>query len=247
MELGFKVVKKILPQFEENHPYSLNLSDVYKNITYENECIKQFSRRPTYKMIDTGVVPYIVSLTENRDFLPMWSLYGNKCKGVCLKFNLPKLIKDINTSMGFVSYGEDENGYVKDFYLPELYNFEVAIHNKEMTIDEKIRELSLLCLCISPFVKNKSWAYENEFRIECYHNYMARTDEGISKGLLLSGTRKEKIERFIELSIKANTLEEIIIGSLANYNVIEHILKNELNECNLGDVMITQSSISITE
>ena len=44
MTLGFDVVKRILPQFEENVKYNVGLSDVYQNMAFEKRCIESMGQ-----------------------------------------------------------------------------------------------------------------------------------------------------------------------------------------------------------
>ena len=92
MTLGFDAVKRILPQFEENVKYNVGLSDVYQNMAFEKRCIESMGQKPTRDTIMGGTIPYTISFSCKEDFLPMWSMYGNGGKGVCLKFGLYELI-----------------------------------------------------------------------------------------------------------------------------------------------------------
>jgi hypothetical protein len=56
---------------------------------------------------------------------------------------------------------------------------------------------------------------------------------------------KNKVEPYVYYHIKANAIKEIIVGPTARYNDVEHILRNELNECLMYEVKITPSSIKI--
>ena len=115
-----------------------------------------------------------------------------------------------------------------------------------MTIDNKIDELSLLCDCISPFVKSDDWSYESEFRVVVHKHYGPQYNDDFFNGFQLV-PNTFKIEDYVTLPISANSLEEIIIGPLANYNVLEHVLSKELTECMLNNVVISPSVIEITK
>lgn len=251
MELGYEAVKLILPQFENSCAKNMNLSEVYTKPEYEEKCIQRFSQRPKDGFVEMSTIPYAISFSCKRDFLPMWSMYGNDKRGVCLKFNLGKLIDDIKEISDFVHYECCQYNIIKEQMLPELYNFIVMRMdrgNGEMSISDKIEELSLLCECISPFVKSDDWAYESEFRVVSYKHYgpnYINFFNDFSVSPFCGAT--VKVDNHDTISISADTLEEIIIGPLANYDVLEHTLRNELNECMLNHVEITQSSINITK
>lgn len=252
MELGYSTIKKILPEYERSCDMSIDLSEVYKNAEYENQCKKRFMQKPKNGMVENADVPYIISFSCKQDFLPMWSMYGNDKKGACLKFNLGSLIdewKVSNTDLCFVYYeGETEN-IINNHLLHSLYRWEAILNGastKKLTIDDKIQGLSILCDCISPFIKTKDWAYESEFRIVKYMHYGAKLDEDFIKNNK-HVLPKLKIDPHFTLQIPASSLEEIIVGPLANYNVWEHVLLTELKDCGLSNVVVSPSDIKITK
>ena len=110
-----------------------------------------------------------------------------------------------------------------------------------MDINEKIDELSILCACISPFVKSSDWAYEKEFRIVVDKYYPLK----MNKKQLLIDFEKNTIDPYVFYPISPNALDEIIIGPKENYSVIEHIIRNELKECLLNEVKIPHSSLEL--
>ena len=235
MELGFDVVKKYLPQFEMNNQNNMNLSEVYQDSSYKQYYLDKYHRKPINGMIQYGLVPYTISFSHKRDFLPMWSMYGNNCKGVCLKFNINR-IKEISVKRShfdFVSYDGDKQYDVMEDHFALLYELEAKKSNKTIIIEEKKEILSTCCLCVSPFIKSSDWSYEKEFRIVYNHNYEPELE-------------MKRVQRYVDYPINSIALEEIIIGPSANYQVMEHIIRNELKECLLNSVTITPSLIEIT-
>ena len=247
MKLGFDAVKKFLPEYERKINNSMNLSEVYLDEKNENLCREECYKKPSDGFIDWGHVPYTSSFSSKGDFLPMWSIYGANFEGVCLKFRLNELIKYLvgNCQFGFVSYnGDNDISLIKEIFL-EIYNWDTNQQEKAMTIDKKIEELGLLCACISPFVKSSDWAYEQEFRVVYNRHYTPPFDRESIERLLREGIQKTKVQPYYYYPIHPNALEEIIVGPKANYNVIEHILRNELKECLKNDIKITPSAIEI--
>lgn len=246
MMLGFDAVKKFLPEYEKETNCNMYLSEVYLDSDNENLCRKECIERPVDSTIEKGSVPYSSSFSTKEDFLPMWKMYGGDLKGVCLKFDLVKLVGPLPEpfQFGFVSYdGDEDDSYLKEIFS-NIYDWE-SKHYKSMIISEKIEELSLLCACISPFVKSADWAYEQEFRIVYNIAYGLPKDRKSFEDQIRHGIKKTKIYPYILYSICPNALEEIIIGPYADYNTYEHILRNELKECLLNEVRITPSSIEI--
>lgn len=252
MKHGYDAVKMFLPQYEAKLQNSMNLSEVFEDKKYEEQCIECLDKKPKDDMIQYGIVPYTISFSGNRDFLPMWSMYARNCKGVCMKFESSELINSIgdSTQVDFVSYAGDNVDYIMEEHFSMLYEWDASNCTNPMTIDEKINELSILCNCISPFIKSQEWSYENEFRIVCYHHFgpnLFELDHNSIRHFLIHGIEKTKIAKFVYYPIKVNALKEIIVGTLANYDVVEHILRKELEECLLNDVEITPSSIAISK
>lgn len=247
MELGFDVVKRNLPQFEKNNPNNMNLSEVYKDCSYKQYYLDNYYRKPINGMIQYSLVPYIISFSLKRDFLPMWSMYGNNHKGVCLKFNIKKIVNIPfeRSHFDFVSYDGDKEYNIMEDHFKLLYEMQAKKPNKPKTIEEKKEVLSTCCLCVSPFIKSSDWSYEKEFRIVYNHNYEPELDNDFRYGVSY-GIKMKRIQRYVEYPINSNALEEIIIGPLANYQVMEHIIRGELKECLLNSVTITPSSIAIT-
>lgn len=250
MELGYDTIKKILPKYENNCPKSMNISEVYNNKEYEKQCKDKFFEKPIEGLEEVTNVPYMISFSCKEDFLPMWSMYGDDKQGVCMKFNLSSLITHLkgNLQMCFVHYEGDEDNIIRDYLFPILYEFD-AERNKgtqKMTVDDKIEELSLICYCISPFVKSNDWSYESEFRLVFHEHYGPQYTDDFFNGLQVA-PNKIKVKNHVTLPIFADSLEEIILGPLANYNVWAHVLHNELIECGLSNVEISQSSIRITK
>lgn len=248
MKLGFDAIKKFLPDFENKQSNNLYLSEVYEDTETENRCRERCNNQIVDGMIEAGIVPYTSSFSRKRDFLPMWSLYGGNFKGACLVFNLMKIIDSTNENMqfGFVSYEDDETEVDNlESFFPQIYERVQNTYKTNMTIKDKIDELSSICSVFSPFFKSKDWAYESEFRIVCHKHYEIDFSHDYIKGLSWNPMPKKKVEPYAYYSIKANALKEIIIGPSAKYCDVEHILRNELNECLMNDVNITSSSIKI--
>lgn len=250
MKLGYDTVKNILPAFEKTHNDNMNLSEVYENPEYETECKNQCFQKPKDGLIEVGSVPYTISFACKRDFLPMWSMYGDNKKGVCIKFDISKLINKLigNIQLCFVHYEDIKDNIIDNYLLPSLYDIDAKRSKVGLSIKDKIGELSLLCDCIAPFVKCKDWSYETEFRLVYHEHYGPNYADDFFKGLKIQLYLKRiKVKEYVYLPIFADSMEEIIIGPLANFPVVEHILDNELKECNLNRVAITRSCIQITK
>lgn len=244
MEAGFQALKRFLPQYEEllQIPPNQRLSQVFQTNELEKKCRDEFIKRD---IIDCGTVPFVVSFSAKRDYLPMWSLYGNQGKGICFKFNVYELISDLPNScqIGFVSYGKELSKEVKNETLQDIYNFYLnSTSNHELSSSDIISELATLCLSLAPFHKYKDYKYEKEFRMVSYQYYGLDLKEIAGKDDLNIINKKFIIDPYIKVSIPTNSLKEIIIGPDANYEIICPIIKRILNDTRLP-VQISKSKI----
>jgi hypothetical protein len=85
---------------------------------------------------------YISCFSELKDNILMWSHYANSCSGFCVEYDIDNFIKTVEV---------EDTHIVPVIYRPDLFSY---------------RKYSN---CASPIpqiiVKNKSWEYENEWRM----------------------------------------------------------------------------------
>ena len=238
MEKGYDVLKKHIRHYEDEKdiPESLRLSEVFDNEQYEKACKEDYLNGKDKDLISIGIIPYIMCFTMRRDFLPMWSLYGAKGKGVCIKMDASDLMKQPNVIKGFITYSDryTEGGFWQSLsYMYNMYKRDFS--RKVVTIGEKTRELATICIAVAPFVKHKDYQYEKEFRIVSY-------TPPIDNDVIILPLRK--IKPYIEIPLSIESIKEIIIGPDANYEVMRYVLGNMLTECGLNSQMISRSKIS---
>ena len=241
---GYEVVKNLLCHYEEDNgiPKELRLSEVFNNNDYEEECKQDYLNGREGDVIESGIIPYVSSLSLRGDYLPMWSLYGVKGKGVCLVFDLKELLELDGFMKGLVYYEGTTNSFGVKEALSFMYNLYLRDYSeKTICIREKIRELATICLSIASFVKHKDYQYEKEFRIVCNQQYIHPIDSRLFAKSLF------KIKPFIDINIPIRVIKGIIIGPAANYEVMSHVLILLLKECGLSHRIITQSAISFKD
>lgn len=241
---GYDVLKKLLHKYEEDNgiPEELRLSEVFDKKVYEEECKQDYLNGREGDIIEGGIIPYVSSLSLLGDYLPMWSLYGVKGKGVCLIFDLKELLELDDYMKGPVYYEgtTDYDGVIDAMSF--MYNLYIRDYSeKKVCIKDKIRELATICLSIAPFVKHKDYQYEKEFRIVYNQQYIHPIDSRI---IFKSPF---KIKQFVDLDIPIRVIRGIIIGPDANFEVMSHVLKLLLKECSLNHLIITQSTISFKD
>lgn len=227
MEAGFYALKRFLPLFEDlkKIPLGNRISEVYHHKEYEEKCKEDFLKKEN--TIDIGTIPYIVSFSSRKDYLPMWSLYGKNGLGVCMKFNLYEIVSNPppHCQSGFVTYGKSLGKAAKEiisYFYP----------NNILTINDKIFELATLNLSTAPFQKYRDYRYEEEFRIVHLCHY-GQNDKNRSLNESFA-IPKSSVKSYIEIPISTKALSDIIVGPNANFDVIKPIIDQELHNCGIN-------------
>lgn len=257
MESIFDFVKAYLSKYEPaNVEERFWLHPIACNRKYEEQCKNEYIIDGNGFVTMPTMIPYVTSFSAKRDYLPMWTLYGNMGKGVCLKFDTFDLIKnirlaesqsfpnDIYKQIGYVCYSH--NTVSKDFEKVFLETYKWYLNdykNKtdQLTVDNKINVIGELCFYLSPFMKYKDYKYEKEFRIAYYRHFGENASHNISIKDLFS-PHIYKVDDFIEYIIPISALKEIIIGPSMEKNVIRHVILKELYECNIK-IIISESKV----
>ena len=247
MVSGYDIVKSYLYNYEieKNIPEELRLSEVYINIENENKCKDDYLNTIRGNYIDIGSVPYVISFSGKRDYLPMWSMYGNQGKGVCLKFDVYDIINNMIFPLitGFVSYDKKTCykklssiiSFLYDGYLDSWKEKE-----EKLTIENKIYELSFICFSVSPFIKYKDYKYEKEYRM--VHNMHYGPDVNLLSKRLLISLPVQDIKPYVEIPIYAYSLKEIIMGPCIDKQIMKDVVKREIDSCKLS-VRVSYSEV----
>lgn len=249
MERGYEVLKEILPKLEERYqiPVEKRLSEVYNAVKYEDECRRDYLYGKGLCEISHGIIPYVISFSKHKDYLPMWSLYGKQGKGVCLKLDLSELLeKTLDCScFGWVYYKRNNMMFIEQIVLNmyQLLLNQTSDNTCAESIKSKIFNLGTMCLAVSPFIKHNDYMYEGEFRITANKSYT---------GNILSFKKpfienKIGIEPHTNIMIPASVLKEIIIGPDTDYDVMSHVLGTALLECKINPRIITRSKINFKQ
>lgn len=244
MIIGFDMTKELILKYEENHhiPTEKKLSQVYDSPEQISECKNDYLYGKGLFEIEHGTIPYIVCFSKHKDFLPMWSMYGKQCKGVCLIIDIIGLISNLPNCplFDFVYYTKKNNTSTIEYIISSIYDSYLRQCNDKKN---KAFELATICLAAAPFFKHKDYQYEREFRITTYKSYADITIP--QKPLLIA--EKKKVETYIPINIPIEALKGIIIGPDANYEVMRDVLSLELKECGLDPRIITKSQISFKQ
>lgn len=246
MEAGYNIVKSFLCEYEKKEiPEVYWLYDISNSKDNERICKEDYILGKKNYIIGTGIVPYSVSFSARRDYLPMWSLYGKTGKGVCLKFDVYKMINDnLNGQVGFVAYNMRSSMRTMKEVIPQMYKWYMDDYkNKlsELSIENKLKALATICLSVSPYVKYRDYQYEKEFRLTFYQNYGMR--DIISAHSILDFQQSvSEISSYLEIPISADSFKEVIMGPSMDKDTMKDIIMKEIRSCNL-EVRVSESKI----
>lgn len=211
MCIDAKLIKELVEEYEYSNeiPEELCMSQkiIPNNIEELDECLKaEYDEH----------IPYGLCFSKEKDFLPMWSLYGDKHYGICLCFsddiedNVKKINNQLSVIAGSVAYEKFNESRILKESLDILF-YDIIRKKEDRPIDEFIAELYIMT---SPFLKDKCYSYENEFRI-CAHNYMCSNDK----------TEYYKKDGYVNIHIPLSSLKQIYLGA-AMPDILVKILEN---------------------
>lgn len=158
----------IVRHYEENKNPNLRISNKIESM--DDEKFHELTKNER-----SDHLPYIICFSQNEDFLPMWSLYGDKGRGVCLDFSMPDILtKSILFQKSLYPYAPIISGDVC-YHTDEISDailraIELNYPKTEGNIEDSIANMYLAA---SPFIKDSSYEYENEFRI-CVFNFVKK-------------------------------------------------------------------------
>lgn len=178
--------------------------------------------------------PYVMCFSKGKDYLPMWSLYGDKHHGVSMCFcdDIDSKIRELNHDRliitGDVDYCYNVSSTIFSSPLELFYN-----QCKGGVIDDLTEDIRELLLEISPFVKDSCYEYEKEHRI-CIFPYEESKDNYC--------TEYKNDDEYILVPLPLTALRTITLGKKMPYEIIRKFLREYFKELKC-DIDIDQSSI----
>lgn len=230
MQYGWEVALRNFQQYEDSHnvPNEKRLSvfmEQIRNSDVANVFYQHFYREE--------LTPFVLSFSENRDCLPMWTMYGGKGTGACLCFDEKKLKAEDNLFhnmplLNVLYVNQTDNSKVSTKSLGEIITnqYEYLLDKKEVTDNEKIISIGSILPVISAYLKNASFKYEHELRIPIIAN-------DIRKSVFFRSSTKGNIIPFIKVPIPISCLKEIILGPCIQSDSIKRELYFDMSICGL--------------
>lgn len=229
-----------LQKIEEEKPYK-DLTDFRKfssinSYNWLPTLLNQNSRRGTKEMWNDELnVPYTISFSNNEDNLLMWTMYSNNGNGLCLAFNENELLDDktyiftLADNVKYVGDPETLDGILKNYY--DKYLNAISKMNILQEIDyTKVNYWTRFLTCLVPFVKNRAFESEAEYRIAIFKKNKD-TPKVFSR---ISG--RLNIIHYIKFKIPIVALNHIVIGPCADYKRLKNLLESNMKECGIGKI-----------
>ena len=176
--------------------------------------------------------PFTISFSRQEDSLLMWSIYANKGNGICLVFEeneLSNLKTDLLHISDNVIYDREIAKYIEvlklhyDEYLKVFKNDRSLILNR--IINEGRLTYKVMLESISPFMKNKAFEDEKEWRIALFKNRNTNSCSRITSNL--------NIINYVNVGIPVDALKKILIGPCANSEKVKKLLITESEKCGI--------------
>lgn len=181
---------------------------------------------------DQSQAPYTLSFSYQEDKLLMWSIYANRGNGICLAFN-EKELNSLQTGMMCVSdsvkYDKNTDnltnivGLLYDAYLKSFEKDKKVLLNK--VNEEGTTYQRMMLGLISPFIKNKAFEDEKEWRLIFYKNKEAK--------IFTRLTGNQNVIHYVKVGLPISALKKIIVGPCANYDKTIELLIKEASNCGL--------------
>lgn len=181
---------------------------------------------------DINYAPFTISFSHQFDKLLMWSMYASNGTGLCLVFDETQVKveqPDLYLIPDNVFYDNNPLYY---------YNVVSALYEKYL---EQIKDvlflnglerekgvfLSTMLSGIAPFIKNKAYEDEQEYRLAYY-----KTSNDKPK-VYTRLTNRLNVINFVNILIPIVSLQHIVIGPCANYRNVRKLLIDNMKSCGI--------------
>ncbi len=178
-------------------------------------------------------IPFAISFTDSEDNIPMWYMYANNGKGVCLKFCFRKL-KEYFDKLKNTDKRESRFSHC-DYQIMDMTEKQKPLDSDcEYPDIEELRKQMKKVACIKPLC----FRHENEWRLTVWQDWITN-----GKQKMLFKERHDELCPYIEIPIPVDCLETIVLSPSANWQMIEAI---KLLKANYGRNNISVNTANIT-
>lgn len=245
---GRRVVNSLIKQFEEenNIDESYRLFNAFRGMGQHLKPNCTDEELYNSYFVNTPKTPFVLSFTYNSDDLAMWSLYGDRGRGLCLQFdkNMPSLIGNesiLSQELNDINYeGEiKKNSKLYKLFLTYYRDAERKLHIEEKNNlpIQRCCQLARLHVVVGAFIKEPKYKSEQEVR------QLVLLDE-LSK--VNFRTRNGMIVPYVEVRKPLKHLKGIIIGPSCDYELTKRNIDTLLYTRGMNiDPLIKPNEIAI--
>lgn len=256
LEFFYDELIRVMPMLEDD----LKITDArFSAFTISKDTAMGFDidrdmKENVYKRIFRSV--YAVSFSKHRDYLPMWSLYGNSGGGVCLEFDRLKLHEwlkpEVKKGIRLMDIGYN----VKDAEIWDrlkiLYKaYHDAIDEKKEGRDMFSMRRTFIAAVLLEFsmrMKHSAYSYEGEMRLYDHIVYPGDADDIIAKGETTTEDWTYDKERDPDVRVKNGVLipyKKIKIPFSSLQSIIVGPTRNTKLQCNAVDILLRNMGLKI--
>lgn len=203
------------------------LSELAKDNSFVGfQQIMEFSNSTISEQIHDGI-PYVISFSRAKDYLPMWQAYAKQGRGIALGFIQEELIKcDAVIETCYYRVEDEDRHILKEIvrrYYKEITQKLEHIQDSTMVDWYKMECINQLQSQIATFIKHCAYEYEKEVRFKGMKAQEIKYR--ISNGLLVP---------YIEQEIPFDALSEIVIGPTLDAERMKNALDMMIYSKGLG-------------
>lgn len=208
--------------------------------------------------IDYGY-PYLLSLSRAKESLPMWGMYAKQGNGVALVFDESKICTQ-HKGEDCLYCRDGEITLLKEKIKDKYRVITKREHCLHFDIDKAvaITRLHEIYRDVGPYIKDKAYEFEHEFRIVATNPNVVTSEFGEknqtqpseptakeSKDKILFRERDGMIIPYIEQKISVDCLKGIIVGPTSDFgrmkDALTILLRNK--DIDISKIDIIQSKI----
>lgn len=224
------------------------ISEVWNEIEghkTEQDCNKELIQT----LFNSHDVPFVLSFSKAKDSLPMWNTYANKATGICLGFDNREFIINLDNIddikiLNKLGAQDVDYGVIGDLAKKILTSFYKNYYKKIVSSEDasqkiffKKQYLAISASTILAFIKHKAYEYENESRLI---RFVLDDQKELIK---YRSNTNGNIIPYIEVPIKAEYLNSIIVGPCANFEMVRREITAILQSVGIDNVKIEESEV----
>ena len=166
-----------------------------------------------------------ISFSKEKDYLPMWSMYGAQGTGIMLEFDVSELLKIYGVRLMPCVYYDTE--YFESV-CKRFFGLEFGDEFEYMSNDKKTLAIAILTIMFVGTLKNSAFKYENEVRIvgigTPYYDSKRREQFRVKNGVLVP---------YIKEYLPKSCLKSVWLGPTADKDLSLDALRSYLDSCNI--------------